>query len=346
MTKAMLLILSGILIGSGLALVWRDMRKRRRAAFVSQRDMRAETESEVEITIAHRPRVAAEPGAADAGQGVPQAPPSESASGNGVDRRPQAALTASLEEQWQALQPALAAGVDKINDVLTPAGVRVGPSGEPTWSYKNRGYGAYRRVIMRGESVAWLRLELTGDGRLGASVKSHKDQLAAVNAVADAPVEGLSALVASDLLSECLGPAAKYAVGAPRPTDSERDAGERAWQSVNALVAAALKATNGALAQAGARLVPVAPAAWDTQMRRHRMTLSVEVFGSDVARMHIERLAHEIEVAVGVPDARMIDLGRRRRASIDGLTTHALAELIASCAWPAIARSRENRRSA
>ena len=69
------------------------------------------------------------------------------------------------------------------------------------------------------------------------------------------------------------------------------------------LVAAALKATNGALAQAGARLVPLGPGQVGDELRRHRMTLRVEVDGDDVARMHIERLPHEMEVAVGVRDA-------------------------------------------
>ena len=76
-------------------------------------------------------------------------------------------------------------------------------------------------------------------------------------------------------------------------------------------------------------------------LRRHRMTLSVEVNGDDVARMHIERLPHEMEVAVGVREPQLIELGRRRRIPVDGMTIHALAELIASCAWPAIARFRE-----
>jgi hypothetical protein len=73
------------------------------------------------------------------------------------------------------------------------------------------------------------------------------------------------------------------------------------------------------------------------------MTLSVEVGGSDAGCMHIERVAHEIEVAVGVGDQRLADLGRRRRLPVEGMTIHALAELIASCAWPAIARLVEAR---
>ncbi len=108
----------------------------------------------------------------------------------------------------------------------------------------------------------------------------------------------------------------------------------------------ALKAGNGALAQAGARLLPLTTPAWDPELRHHRMTVAVEVFGDDVARMHIDRLAEEMEVAVGVPDAHLADLGRRRRIAVEGMTTHALAELIASCAWPSIEHHREIRRPA
>ena len=51
--------------------------------------------------------------------------------------------------------------------------------------------------------------------------------------------------------------------------------------------------------------------------------------------------SEEIEVAVGLPDALLAGLGRRQRSAVQGLTTHALAELIVGCAWPAITHFRE-----
>ncbi len=57
MTTALYLIISGVLIGTGISIVWRDMQKRRRGTFVSQRDARRGAEPDVEITIAR----AAEP---------------------------------------------------------------------------------------------------------------------------------------------------------------------------------------------------------------------------------------------------------------------------------------------
>jgi hypothetical protein len=361
MTTALYLIISGILMGAGISIIWRDMQKKRRGTFVSQRDARLGAEPDVEIRIAHGTAdaeiVIARRAEADAETSTPEPLPLRPSAAKAraptpvptlaiagdVDQPRQGARLA-LEQQWSALQPAIAAGVEKTNAVLAAMRLFIGPVGEPSWSYKNKGYGAYRRLLMAGESVAWLRLELLVDGQLRASVKAHKEDRVAINAVADMPAAGLDADRASDLFSQCVQPAALYA--ALQMRDSDQEASEQAWEGVEALVAAALKATNGVLAQTGARLIALAPAAWESDLRRHRMALSVEVNGDDVARMHIERLPHEMEVAVGVREPQLADLGRRRRIPVDGMTIHALAELIASCAWPAIARFRETRRQA
>jgi hypothetical protein len=250
----------------------------------------------------------------------------------------------ALEQQWSALQPAIATGVERSNVLLAPVRLFIGPVGEPSWSYKNKGYGAYRRLLMAGESLAWLRLELFGDGQLRASVKAHREDKATINASADMAAADLDGNRAGELFSQCLQQAAAYAARKLRDADQEES--EQAWGSVDALVTAALKATNGALAQTGAQINSLAPAAWESELRHHRMALSVEVNGDDVARMHIERLPHEMEVAVGVRDPQLAALARRRRIPVDGMTIHALAELIASCAWPAIARFRDIRRQA
>jgi hypothetical protein len=429
MTTALYLIISGVLMGAGISIIWRDMQKRRRGTFVSRRDARPGAEPDVEITISQRAepdtdttiphrtepeptplpvaalataelsplRTVAEahapspsprsrhaqgvpsaqreghggsvPAARGGGQPLvvsrpsvphpnslageewgeeagatpaPPAPVARTVAGN-VDQPRQGARLA-FEQRWSALQPAIATAVEQTNAVLAAVRLFIGPVGEPSWSYKNKGYGAYRRLLMAGESMAWLRLELLVDGQLRASVKAHKEDRAAVNAVADVPAAGLDAARISDLFSQCLQAAALYATLQIR--DSDKEASEQAWASVEALVAAALKATNGVLAQTGAQLVALAPAAWESELRRHRMALSVEVNGDDVARMLIERLPYEMEVAVGIREPQLADLGRRRRIPVDGMTIHALAELIASCAWPAIARFRESRRQA
>jgi hypothetical protein len=249
----------------------------------------------------------------------------------------------SLEQQWLALKPTLTVAIGRVNAVLAPVKLAVGASDEPTWRYKNTAYGAPRRVLLGAESLGWLRLELTADGRLLATLKAHKDEQAEINGNADTAASGINAARASEVLSRCLEPAARYAVRAAGGTIDEKRVGENAWKAVDTLVHAALKATNGALQQAGARLVPLTAPAWDEGSGRYRMTLSVEANGSGVGRMHIERVAHEIEVAVGVGDQRLADLARRRRIPVEGMTIHALAELIASCAWPTIARLAEAR---
>lgn len=353
MMAALILLVSGVLIGAGITIIWRDVRNKHRRAFVSKRDSRPgpAADPEVEITIAYDPRPTAARAAllAATDEALPgldggEASPPRAAARDPEPSRPGVHLP--LEQEWTTLQPMLAAGVDKINAVLAPVRLSVAATGEPSWSYKNRGYGAYRRLLLGGDSMAWLRLELSPDGRLHASLKAHKEDRADINAAADVPAKGLNAAGASDLLAQCLRPAASYAVRQQPGRDSDEETSEQAWKSIDTAVAAALKATNGALAQAGARLVPLAPAAWEGELRRHRMTLAVEVHGDDVARMHIVRHAHEMEVAVGVREPHLIELGRRRRVPVEGMTIHALAELIASCAWPAIERFRETRRPA
>jgi hypothetical protein len=335
MTTTILLILSGVLIGAGVGLIWRDVHKKRRDAFVLHRDPRAETEPEpdLEITIARGPAASSEPGA-----GI--FPPEPAA---GRAPRFGGARSSALAGQWSALQPVIGEAVQQVNAVLAGAGIAVGDSGEPSWSV-DRGYGAYRRVLVGGESLAWLRLELDADGNLKAGVKAHKEELSAINGNASAPAKDLTATRASDLLSECLKPTAAYAVREAGVAEgAEQQVSEAAWKAVDAVVVASLKAANGALAQAGARFMPLALPTWQPELGHHRMVIAVEVLDTEVARMHIERVGPEMEVAVGVAQAQFANLGRRRRIPVQGMTTHALAELIASCAWPAIAHASEAR---
>jgi hypothetical protein len=349
MSTTMLLLLSGVLIGAGLSLIWRDVYKRQRGTFVLQRDPigAAGGQQEAEITVSRRVDLTAEPADTAAGyKAIAALADQAGAHLAGVASepllRPDTVRPSATALQWAALQPAISEAVEQVNAILAAAGVAVGPPGEPSFS-ANRAFGADRQILIGSESVGALRLEYTPDGKLRAAAKAHASELAEINAETSAPASGLSVGRASDLLSECLKPTAGYATGRG---DAEQMASERAWKVVDGRVIGALKAGNGALAQAGARLLPLTTPAWDPQLKHHRMTVAVEVFGEDVARMHIDRLAQEMEVAVGVPDAQLAHLARRRRIAVEGMTTHALAELIASCAWPAIERHRQIRRPA
>lgn len=327
MTTALLLLLSATLVAAGVTLVWRDVRRKSRDAFLVRPDVQALADADVEVTAAHR---AAEP--------TPVRTIAKAAVG--AEHAPEVGL------QWAALQPAIAGAVKQVNAVLAGAGLAIGPPSEPSRSL-SQGYGVYRRILVGGESLAWLRIELAPDGRLQAGVKAHKEGLAAINASSSIAVQHLDVARASDLLSECLKPIASHAIDAVHSSGSvDRWAAEAAWKAIDPIVAAALQAANGALAQAGARFLPLGSPTWVEGVRRHRLAVTVEVLNAAVARLHIERIGDEVEISVGVPDAHLADLGRRQRVSVQGLTTHALAELIAACTWPAIAHFREIQPSA
>ena len=338
MSTILLLLLSGALIGTGISLIWRDVHRKRRAAFVLQRDAQAEAppQPDVEITIA-RPGDGPRSGTMKAGA-LPAAP--------AVAQPIAVALDASaVMQRWESLQSVFSVALRQVNVVLAAACVEVGALGRPSRSI-NGGYGADGRLLIAGENVGSLRLQVTMHDQVHVRVKAHGKEAAAIDASTSAPVRGMSAARASDLLSEVLKPAAAFAMEGAGSTDPERRSSGEAWETVGPIVASALDAANGALAQAGARFVALGPLSWNAGPRRHRMAVSVQVLQSEVARMHFERIGSEMEVAVGVPDARLVSLGRRHRIALQGMTTHALAELIASCAWPAIAHFRESRRLA
>lgn len=350
MMTTLVLILSGILIGAGVGIIWRDARRNARGAFISNRDARKDKPPEAEITISHRTPGKREPEPGQSAEGhssafseLLQASAAASAAGDldePAPRRP------ALEKSWAALQPAVEAGVKSVNLVLRGIDVSVGEPGERGWSYKNKGFGSFRRISIGSESVAWLRLEVSADGLLHATVKAHRDRWGHLGAASSKPVEGFDAVRASDLLSECLQPSATFAAQAMQKSGAGTPNGEAARDTPDDVLAAALRAANGALAQARASIVPLGPGGWDDQAQCHRTPFSIQVNGNEVARMHIDRHAHELEVAVGVRDSHLANLGRRRRLPVAGLTIHTLAEVIASCVWPAVARFREKHQTA
>ena len=61
MTTAAILLVSGVLIGAGISIIWRDVRAKHRRAFVTKLDARRgpEPDPEVEITISYDAQPAA-----------------------------------------------------------------------------------------------------------------------------------------------------------------------------------------------------------------------------------------------------------------------------------------------
>ena len=52
MTTMLLLLLSGVLIGTGVSLIWRDVHNKRRDAFVLSRDPKIDPQAEPDVEIA------------------------------------------------------------------------------------------------------------------------------------------------------------------------------------------------------------------------------------------------------------------------------------------------------
>ena len=351
MTTMLLLLLSGVLIGTGVSLIWRDVHNKRRDAFVLSRDPEGRTGvgarcrdhglASCGVRSALRPLRprCRHRGATLSSQLLKIARGSVRRCRCGPQRR-----TAAAPRRGTPIGNRAAVGGAAARDQ------HGGGAGECRPYRRRRGHRHAGRAVVEREQG--LRLGSAHPGRRTkpglaapgvhggrqalATVKAHEDGLAEINSDASAPAAGLSIGRVSDLLSECLKPAAAYAVRTKG--DVEQMASETAWKEIEAVVIAALKAGNGALSQAGVRLLPLAPPAWDADLRHHRMPVAVQVFGNDIARMHIDRLDQEIEVAVGLPDAHLARSRPPRAHSVEGMTMHTLAELIASCAWPAIAR--------
>ncbi len=149
MSTTMLLLLSGVLIGAGVSLIWRDVHKRQRGDVrrcSAIRKAGSEAEPEVEITVSRR----AEP-ALKRRRGAPAArkPRNVGAGRHDADAPRRAAAPdrpPSLAQQWAALQPAIGAAVEQVNAVLAGAGVAIGSPGEPSWSIEQglrRAIGAF-----------------------------------------------------------------------------------------------------------------------------------------------------------------------------------------------------------
>ena len=134
MTTGIILVLSGILIGAGFALVWRDIRRSRRQAFLSEHDTGRVPEADVEITIA-RPAQAAKatPSAKSIASAIGASLLFGRKLGDAIAPEP-AVLEDKAQEaiiaDWSALQPALEAGVDKINSLLRQVQISIAGPGE------------------------------------------------------------------------------------------------------------------------------------------------------------------------------------------------------------------------
>lgn len=264
------------------------------------------------------------------------------------------------EQHWDGLAPRLVAAAGRVHAAHAAVAIAVA---DPQVALRAAHELAVTLPVrIAGKEEAWLRLECGPANELVARVTSLVDDEApgedremrlAAGSQSDAEIDALLAACLAPLLARApmpSEPTRDRAQAAPDATNASeahaRRTSERAWLDSAATVASALRATNGAFAQVDARLADLGSAQWLPALLRHRLTLSLVVAGQDIGRVHVDRLAHEIEVAVVGTDAGARDMGRRRRLPADGMSVQALAELIAGVTWPAVARARDRQSAA
>lgn len=247
----------------------------------------------------------------------------------------------SVESRWLTLEPDIDQVVARLNALLAPVGLQIGPAGEAGWSFKNRGFGSYRRVVIAGRSVAWLRGELNQTTPITFKVRAHNVEHALLNASGSVALDALSPLGLLEAMSKAMRPAAEYAAWQKPKAAADADAGSDAWSEVASVSMQALSLAGSALRDTGADLSETAPPGWDAATGRQRWPLGIRVGGNLVGIMYIDLVRRALEVAVTVTDRARGELGRRQRVDIDGMDAHKLAEAMATCAWPVVADALE-----
>jgi hypothetical protein len=382
-TSIVLAILGGMLMAFGLIAIWRD--KPTPGNF-----MRATPDREgihPESDVAEVDIVASDTRRADDIQPVPQsraydiatsvlrssqtpsgsfssAPPALDELRNSIaairsealDDAPEAVRQDWIEQRWNEMQSVVSGAIETINETTNVVGLSIGDAGEANWSFKNRGFGAYRRILSGPDSVAWLRLELAPGGKFVAKVRAHRDDHAAINCRVEAASATLTEKAATDTLARVLKPISEFVAWHPQqmtteasptpptPAPDDLPPSSYRWADISKTAEDALDITNGALGQAGAKLIVLAAPVFDASQDRDRWPLAIDVQGRTVGLMHVDRFGDSIEVAVGVADRTRVDLGRYRQTAIEGLSARVLAEVMASCAWPSIADAHGNER--
>jgi hypothetical protein len=242
----------------------------------------------------------------------------------------------SVESRWLTLEPALDMAVAQLNAALSDVDLQIGKPGEPGWSFKNRGFGSYRRIAIAGRSVAWLRGEANQAGVVTFRIRAHTVEQALLNATSTLQTGDFGPLPLLDAVSSAIKPSAEYAAWLAPHRQAERDAVGDAWSEISTVAADALQIAQGALIEAGAELTETSAPVWDPASGHQRWPLGLRVAGRNVATLNIELIKRGLEVSSSASVAARTDLTRRRRLELKGLTPHMLAEALAACAWPAI----------
>lgn len=325
------------LVATGLVLVWRDFARERRHS-----DPRPVPQpSPSSIDPAARSASSPTPPTADTSPAAPADPVhalataiaeirGETAPAASTDIAPR---DPTIEAAWCQIQPLIERAV--LSAAATIANVRItlSPPGEPGWSLTDRSFGVYRRVTLDGESIGWLRAEILHDGRLRFRLRAHHPAMALLNAEGQCASSAPSLDDIAQHLTSALLAITRYAAW----TDTTRVTSASPTASpINRIIAEATAIANGALVEARAAFHPHQGAS-STPNVANRRILDVLVEGRQVALMHIDASDGGLDVSVGVPDPRRLDLARRQHLPAERLASYELAEQMASCAWPALA---------
>jgi hypothetical protein len=258
------------------------------------------------------------------------------------DTGPEFERAPAVESGWHALSAQFDTVAARVNQVIGQVNLLIGPAGEATWSYRNRGFGHYRRLRLNDPSIAWLRIELTGDRHVAFRLRAHRLEQALINATVEVPIDALNDVALTDALARCVKPAAQYAAWVTPKAEADRDHSAALWAEIAESTHSALQITNKAFRQVGAMLVPLAVPAYEPTVHRHRWPLSINVDGISTGLMLIERQPDLLEITTRAIDQPQTGLAGRRHVQVLGLTAHFLAENMAAAAWPAIAATRQS----
>lgn len=374
----LLALASAALIIAGVIVTWRDVRAKRSSAsmaepyapptrttamrtamppattIVEARDTRDTgssqrfTETNADVTIVRREAkpeglraAGAAPGSAFAAlQSAVTAITSEAAA-DVADIGVEGQRWPTVENRWPIIDNEIEQAVVRLNAALAPVALQIGPAGEAGWSFKNRGYGSYRRIAIGGRSVAWLRCETNPEQTISMKVRAHAVEQALLNATTSLSATGADAVQMLEALSVCMRPAAEYAAWAVPKQPADAETGRDAWSDLGVLTTEAFTIASGALREADAALSEVSRPAWDPATGHTRWALAVAVGGTRAADIAVDLVKRQFEIVSQPARGLPTDLGRKRRLDLADLTAHALAEAIASSAWPAVASALE-----
>jgi len=253
------------------------------------------------------------------------------------DARPEAVRNAHAEVRWRQMATMLDRAVITVNEVLAAADVAIGPAGEPGWSFKNRGFGTFRRVRVAGASTAWLRLEIMSDGQIEATLRAHDEVRSFLNQRDRLDAAAATDQSAADLVASVFARVAEYSGrNIPQRQNAEEQA-RQDWEAIADLIAGAIGLASAAIAASRGRIVQAGAPTWDPDHRRFYIMAPVLADELPLGQLGLARGAAEIDCVLIARPGLPHEATRRALVPTSGLTVEILAQNITDCIVPALA---------